>query len=80
MPRRSDPPTPRRPTCATELFKAGKNPKQVQLWLGHHSASFTSDTYVHLLPDDLGESPFDTTPTVAAVDSEPVDVQPPIAA
>ncbi len=28
---------------------------QVQRWLGHHSASFTLDTYVHLLENDLGE-------------------------
>ncbi len=28
---------------------------QVQRWLGHHSASFTLDTYVHLLDNDLGE-------------------------
>jgi hypothetical protein len=23
----------------------------VQRWLGHHSPSFTLDTYIHLLPD-----------------------------
>jgi hypothetical protein len=28
---------------------------QVQRWLGHHSPSFTLDTYVHLLDRDLGE-------------------------
>lgn len=38
-------------------LRAGKNPKQVQAWLGHHAASFTMDTYVHLLPDDVGEAP-----------------------
>jgi hypothetical protein len=27
----------------------------LQRWLGHHSASFTLDTYVHLLDNDLGE-------------------------
>jgi integrase len=42
-----------RHTCATMLFRQGLNAKQVQLWLGHHSPSFTLDTYVHLLPDDL---------------------------
>ncbi len=42
-----------RHTCATMLFRRGANPKQAQLWLGHHSAAFTSDVYVHLLPDDL---------------------------
>lgn len=46
-----------RHTCATALFREGKNPKQVQVWLGHHSAAFTLDTYVHLLPDDLGDAP-----------------------
>jgi integrase len=46
-----------RHSCATMLFRAGKNPKQVQAWLGHHAASFTMDAYVHLLPDDVGEAP-----------------------
>ena len=31
------------------------NAKQVQHWLGHHAASFTLDTYVHLLEGDLGD-------------------------
>ncbi len=44
-----------RHTCASMLFARGKNAKQVQKWLGHHSPSFTIDTYVHLLGDDLGE-------------------------
>lgn len=47
-----------RHTCATRLFRAGLNPKQVQLWLGHHSSAFTLDTYVHLLPADLPEASF----------------------
>ena len=29
---------------------------QVQKWLGHHKASFTIDTYVHLLDEDLPEA------------------------
>jgi hypothetical protein len=37
------------------LFEGGKNAKQVQTWLGHHSPSFTVDTYVHLLRDGPGE-------------------------
>ena len=44
-------------TCATALFRHGMNAKQVQGWLGHHAASFTLDTYVHLLPDDVAEAP-----------------------
>ena len=27
---------------------------KVQRWLGHHSPSFTLDTYLHLLDGDLG--------------------------
>jgi integrase len=44
-----------RHTVASRLFAEGRNVVQVQRWLGHHSASFTLDTYVHLLEDDLGE-------------------------
>ncbi len=43
-----------RHTVASRLFAEGRNAVQVQRWLGHHSASFTLDTYVHLLDDDLG--------------------------
>ena len=44
-----------RHTCATLLFSEGRNVKQVQRWLGHHKASFTLDTYIGLLDEDLGE-------------------------
>jgi integrase len=44
-----------RHTVASRLFAEGRNVVQVQCWLGHHSASFTLDTYVHLLENDLGE-------------------------
>jgi integrase len=44
-----------RHTVASRLFAAGRNPVQVQRWLGHHSPSFTLDTYVHLLDADLGD-------------------------
>jgi integrase len=47
-----------RHTCASVLFRRGFNPKQVQAWLGHHSAAFTLAVYVHLLPDDLPEPTF----------------------
>lgn len=47
-----------RHTCATLLFLEAKwNAKQVQMWLGHHSAAFTLETYIHLLPSDLPEPP-----------------------
>lgn len=42
-----------RHTCATILFRRGHNAKQVQMWLGHHSAAFTLSTYVHFLTEDL---------------------------
>lgn len=45
-----------RHTCASMLFKEGRNAVQVQRWLGHHSAAFTLATYVHLLDDDIGEA------------------------
>ena len=44
-----------RHTVASRLFAEGRNPAQVQRWLGHHSPAFTLSTYVHLLDDDLGE-------------------------
>jgi integrase len=36
----------------TLLFARGSNVVQVQRWLGHHSASFTLETYSHMLPDE----------------------------
>ncbi len=50
-----------RHTLASRLFAQGRNVVQVQRWLGHHSPSFTLDTYVHLLDRDLGE-PLDPIP------------------
>ena len=44
-----------RHTCASMLFERGANAKQVQKWLGHHSAAFTLSKYIHLLGDELGE-------------------------
>jgi integrase len=44
-----------RHSVASRLFAEGRNVVQVQRWLGHHSPSFTLDTYVHLLEDNLGE-------------------------
>ena len=43
-----------RHTLASRLFADGRNVVQVQRWLGHSSPSFTLETYVHLLSDDLG--------------------------
>ena len=44
-----------RHTCASMLFARGANAVQVQRWLGHHSAAFTLETYVHLLDGNLGD-------------------------
>ena len=44
-----------RHTVASRMFAAGRNALQVQRWLGHHSPSFTLDTYVHLLDAGLGD-------------------------
>ena len=44
-----------RHTCASLLFGRGSNAVQVQRWLGHHSPAFTLSTYVHLLPNELGD-------------------------
>jgi Phage integrase family len=44
--------------CATQLVALGLNAKQIQVWLGHHSPAFTLSTYVHLLSDELPDSPF----------------------
>jgi hypothetical protein len=35
------------------LFQRGVNPKQAQVWLGHHSPAFTLAVYTHLLSGDL---------------------------
>jgi integrase len=47
-----------RHTCASILFASGKNPKQVQVWLGHSDPGFTLRAYVHLIDDGLGDADF----------------------
>jgi len=47
-----------RHTCASVLFAEGRNPKQVQLWLGHSDPGFTLRVYVHLIDDGLGDADF----------------------
>ena len=47
-----------RHTCASLLFAAGKNVKQVQEWLGHADPGFTLSTYEHLLDEGLGDADF----------------------
>ena len=55
-----------RHTCASLLFEAGKDVKQVQEWLGHADPAITLRTYVHLMDDGLGDADFlDRAVTVA---------------
>ena len=58
-----------RHTCASLLFDAGRNPKQVQRWLGHHSPAFTLDVYVDLLDDGVGDG-LDLASELAAGESK----------
>ena len=63
-----------RHTCASLLFGAGKNVKQVQEWLGHHDPGFTLRTYVHLVDGGLGDADFlDALVGVVAADNLPSD-------
>ena len=47
-----------RHTCASLLFDAGRNVKQVAWWLGHADPAFTLRTYVHLMDEGLGDADF----------------------
>jgi Phage integrase family len=67
-----------RHTCATTLFHRGVNPKQAQVWLGHHSPAFTLAVYTHLLSGDLpdvdllgGGNGEATSPTEISGNDEP---------
>ena len=40
--------------CAWLLAEAGAGPLRLQRWMGHHPASYTLDTYGHLIDGDLG--------------------------
>jgi integrase len=47
-----------RHTCASLLFEAGRNVKQVQAWLGHADPGFTLKTYIHLMDAGVGSADF----------------------
>lgn len=47
-----------RHTCASLLFEAGRNVKQVQAWLGHSDPGFTLSTYIHLMDAGVGSAAF----------------------
>jgi integrase len=47
-----------RHTCASLLFEAGRDVKQVQEWLGHADPGFTLRTYVRLMDDRVGDAAF----------------------
>jgi integrase len=67
-----------RHTVASRLFAEGRNIVQVQHWLGHHSPSFTLDTYVHLLDGNL-EAPLQARAT-ASTSASSLDPDPQLAA
>jgi integrase len=47
-----------RHTCASLLFEAGRDLKQVSEWLGHADAGFTLKVYVHLMDAGVGDAAF----------------------
>lgn len=47
-----------RHTCASLLFEAGRDVKQVAVWLGHADPAFTLRTYVHLMDEGVGDAAF----------------------
>jgi integrase len=47
-----------RHTCASLLFEAGRNVKQVSEWLGHADPGFTLRRYVHLMDEGVGDADF----------------------
>jgi integrase len=59
-----------RHTCASLLFEAGRDVKQVATWLGHADPAFTLRTYVHLMDDGIGDADF----LDAAVTTDPARV------
>jgi hypothetical protein len=56
-----------RHTCASLLFAAGKNVKQVQAWVGHADPGFTVRTYIHRMDEGMGTPTSSTISSVAAV-------------
>jgi integrase len=46
--------SPRKACGSMLLLKAGKDPRQVQQWLGHSQLTTTMNIYVHELDDGLG--------------------------
>jgi integrase len=67
-----------RHTCASLLFEADRNVKQVQAWLGHADPGFTLKTYIHLMdagvgsPDFLDQAIEENNPATNMLPSRPV--------
>jgi integrase len=66
-----------RHTCASMLFRGGWNAAQVQRWLGHHKASFTLDTYIHLLAEDVPKPASTRSPARRSAAEEGLRTSPP---
>lgn len=56
-----------RHTCASLLFEAGRDAKQVSEWLGHSDAGFTLRVYVHLMDAGVGDAAFMDEAVVPAI-------------
>ena len=55
--------------------RRGRNPKQVQAWLGHHDPGFTLATYVHLMDEGVGDAAFfDAAVTREGGDGQPATI------
>lgn len=63
-----------RHTCASLLFQAGRNVKQVQAWLGHADPGFTLRTYIHLIDEGVGGAEFLDEEITIAGEVEPEEV------
>lgn len=60
-----------RHTCASLLFEAGRNVKQVQAWLGHADPGFTLKSYIHLMDAGVGSAEFLDEEVTIAGEGEP---------
>ncbi len=58
-----------RHTCASLLFEAGRDVKQVAAWLGHSDPAFTLRRYIHLMDEGVGDAGFLDAAVTARADA-----------
>jgi integrase len=66
-----------RHTCASLLLSAGRNAKQIQHWLGHHSPTFTLERYGHLMDEGVGSALDVTAELESLANPNPVPIRDP---